>query len=149
MVQVVMAQVDIRRYQRAAHKGSAAAQFRLGQCYTDGHGCTPDTGRALHWYRQAAGAGDRDRSIFSRFSGACGRRASTARLNRRVASEVDSFRSTTGPRRSPSACSEMLGKKTRSVRDAQLMLARIYEKGELVPADPQKAAHWQGKAARH
>lgn len=45
-------------FEKAANKGSAPAQYRLGSIYEKGMGVERDYGRALSWYRRAAEAGN-------------------------------------------------------------------------------------------
>ncbi len=47
-------------YRRAADRGSAPAQFRLGQLYADGRGVSRDWAEACYWLRLASAGGSRE-----------------------------------------------------------------------------------------
>lgn len=58
---------NVKEYRAAAHRNDRDAQFRLGCCYLDGLGVTPDRASAVYWLKQAAAQGHRDaRNLLSR-----------------------------------------------------------------------------------
>lgn len=44
-------------FRRALEQNDAAAQYRLGECYAEGHGVEQDVGQAMLWFRKAAAQG--------------------------------------------------------------------------------------------
>lgn len=51
---------NVKAYRAAADRNDRDAQFRLGCCYLDGLGVTPDRASAVYWLKQAAAQGHRD-----------------------------------------------------------------------------------------
>lgn len=51
---------NVREYRAAAQRNDSDAQFRLGCCYLDGLGVSPDKASAIYWLRRAASRGHRD-----------------------------------------------------------------------------------------
>ena len=47
-------------YLKAAKKGNAGAEYKLGWMYEQGKGVTPIYEMALRWYRKAAAHGNKD-----------------------------------------------------------------------------------------
>ena len=47
----------LKKYQQAAEKGSAEAQFMLGVCYYEGNGGPQNYSEAVKWWRLAAEQG--------------------------------------------------------------------------------------------
>lgn len=60
---------NVREYRAAAQRNDRDAQFRLGCCYLDGLGVSPDRASALYWLKQAAARGHRDaKNLLSKLS---------------------------------------------------------------------------------
>lgn len=51
---------NVKQYHAAARRNDRDAQFRLGCCYLDGLGVSPNRTEALYWLKQAAAQGHRD-----------------------------------------------------------------------------------------
>lgn len=47
----------VKKYRKAAERGDAEAQYRLGSCYREGFGVQQDDAEATKWYRKAAEQG--------------------------------------------------------------------------------------------
>lgn len=56
----VEAEVTALKYRKAAERGEADAQYRLGDCYAVGRGVEKNDAEAVKWYRKAAEQGDAD-----------------------------------------------------------------------------------------
>lgn len=51
------AQTTYKTYIKAAKKGDADAQYRIGSCYSKGDGIEKDEKKAVNWWRKAAEQG--------------------------------------------------------------------------------------------
>lgn len=116
-------QMAIRLYRQAATLGRVDAMEHLVDLYRCGLGVAPEAGLAALWRDRAADAG-------------------SSRFLRERAAEAG--------RRGPAGAAERLRDLKHAAllgsRKAMVALAFIYERGEGVPTDPQRAALWLEKA---
>lgn len=110
----------------AAEKGSALAQFNLGQRYEEGQGVARDISQAMAWYRKAAGQG-------------------YARAETRLG---DIYHAGQGvPRDDGQAVAWFRKAALQGSAEAQARLGSMYELGFGVPRDDEQAISWFVKAA--
>ena len=48
---------EVENYRKAAEKGDAKAQYKLGVCYADGEGVSKDLKQAVYWWKKSAEQG--------------------------------------------------------------------------------------------
>ena len=153
---------DLAELRRAAERGDANGQFRLGRAYLMGEGVSKDLAEAFKWYRKAAEQGDASaESMVGTFydSGEGVPQNFTLALKwyRAAAEQGDSFGEVglailygngRGVRRDDA---EALGWILRSAEHGnalgQLKLGGRYMSGVGVPQDYPEAAKWTRKAA--
>lgn len=110
----------------AAEKGSAFAQFNLGQRYEEGQGVARDISQAMAWYRKAAGQG-------------------YARAQTRLG---DIYHAGQGvPRDDEQAVTWFRKAALQGSAEAQARLGGMYELGLGVPRNDELAINWFVKAA--
>ena len=111
---------------RAADKGQAVAQYRLGTLYERGQGVAADTIKAMHWYELAADQGNRK-----------------AMHNLAVA-----YASGPAAQRNMTLAAHWFAKAAAlGLADSQFNLAVLYERGEGVPQSLTDAYKWYAIAA--
>jgi localization factor PodJL len=116
----------VRLLARAAERGQAVAQFRLGTLYDRGQGVPIDGSRAVYWYELAANQGNRKAMhnlavAYSRGTAGKTNMAEAARWFAKAA---------------------MLG-----LSDSQFNLAMLYERGDGIPQSLPDAYKWYSIAA--
>ncbi|HEY5288875.1 MAG TPA: tetratricopeptide repeat protein [Caulobacteraceae bacterium] len=118
----------MRLFREAADRGDAAAQYNLGQLYSQGAGAPADFRNAALWFGKAANQGNP------------GAEFNLGRL----------YQEGRGVRRDKAAAVRWYLKSAgQGYVDAQVRLASMYAKGDGVAEDRAEAAKWYGEAARH
>jgi localization factor PodJL len=116
----------VRFLTRAAEKGQAVAQYRLGTLYERGQGVTADPAKAAHWYEMSAAQGNRK-----------------AMHNLAV-----SYASGTGGKKNMNEAARWFAKAAAlGLSDSQFNLAVLYERGDGVPQSLLDAYKWYSIAA--
>ena len=129
-------------YRKAAQQGHHEAQFQLAECYARGTGVAKDVAEAIKWYRKAANGGPADVQFWvsTRFW-----REEDGAKSRTIGIPV--FPEAVIPP-DPQECLKWLKKSAEQGNgDAQKMLGRVYQKGELLAKDESEGAKWLRKAA--
>ena len=114
-------------FEKAARRGLAVAQYRLGTLYERGRGVTRDAKEALKWYEKAARAGNVKamHNLAVMLTNGQGGRTSYAEAARWFLSAA-----------------------RHGLRDSQYNLAVLYQRGLGVLKDEEEAYKWYGIAAR-
>ncbi len=112
--------------QKAAARGDADAQYKLGRIYAVGDGVPKDSSKAVEWYQKAAAQGNADAENNLGWAYANGEG-----VPKDVSKAIEWFHKAAA----------------QGDADAQYRLGRIYAKGDGVPRDVSKAVEWYQKAA--
>jgi len=160
----VMKNEDVlfKKYLKAAEKGDAEAQFKLGVMYDKGQGVPQDDAEAVKWYRKAAEQGDADAQFKLGFMYINGRgvpqdNAEAVKWFRKVAEQGDAggqfslgvmYRAGKGlPQDNAEAVKWFRKAAEQGDADGQFSLGVMYLEGRGVPQDDTEAVKWFRKAA--
>jgi len=149
-------------YERAAEQGHRRAQVNLGRLYLEGAGLPQDYGQALRWFERASDGGYSPGQyylalIYRDGLGVDRNEGEALRLLQRAANQgltdaayaLGELYQAGGEKFSANneqALKWFAAAALDGHRRAQLALARAYETGSDIPADPARAAFWYGLA---
>jgi uncharacterized protein len=130
--------------QRAAQQGDAQAQQRLGLMYRTGDGVGKDYQEAMRWFHLAAKQGN-SAAMFNLGAAYYNGDGVPEDLDLSYAWFLLALEAGSAPAKE---AVERAAKETHSTTKALLEIGEMYEKGEFLPKDPQRAAHWYEQAAQ-